>query len=134
MKLTERMAYESAIRNPQSAIISLGSNLGDSPAILRQALSRLQDFSDHPLLKSSLWQTTPVDCPSGSPLFVNAVAGLIPRKSETPESLLAELKSVEQEFGRSPKMILNEPRPLDLDLIAFGSQTRATAHLTLPHP
>jgi 2-amino-4-hydroxy-6-hydroxymethyldihydropteridine diphosphokinase len=29
---------------------------------------------------------------------------------------------------------LNEPRPLDLDLVAFGNETRATPVLTLPHP
>ena len=28
----------------------------------------------------------------------------------------------------------NEPRPLDLDLLAFGGETRATPALTLPHP
>jgi 7,8-dihydro-6-hydroxymethylpterin-pyrophosphokinase len=34
----------------------------------------------------------------------------------------------------SPKQVLNEPRPLDLDLIAFGSVVCATQELTLPHP
>ena len=29
---------------------------------------------------------------------------------------------------------MNEPRPLDLDLIAFGLERRATSALTLPHP
>ncbi|MES1180381.1 MAG: 2-amino-4-hydroxy-6-hydroxymethyldihydropteridine diphosphokinase, partial [Verrucomicrobiota bacterium] len=41
---------------------------------------------------------------------------------------------LEVEFGRKPKMVLNEPRPLDLDLIAFGGEVRLTASLTLPHP
>ena len=116
------------------AIIALGSNLGDSQKILRDALARLQNFSDEPILKSSLWQTSPVDCPPGSPKFMNAVAGLIPQKNETPESLLKKLRELEIEFGRKPKMVLNEPRPLDLDLIAFGGEMRSTASLTLPHP
>jgi 2-amino-4-hydroxy-6-hydroxymethyldihydropteridine diphosphokinase len=30
--------------------------------------------------------------------------------------------------------VLNEPRPLDLDLIAFGREVRAGNRLTLPHP
>jgi 2-amino-4-hydroxy-6-hydroxymethyldihydropteridine diphosphokinase len=76
----------------------------------------------------------PVDCPPGSPFFVNAVVGLMPRPGETPESLLARLQRLEQEFGRRPKQVLNEPRPLDLDLITFGSETRTTEGLTLPHP
>jgi 2-amino-4-hydroxy-6-hydroxymethyldihydropteridine diphosphokinase len=75
-----------------------------------------------------------VDCPPGSPVFVNAVVGLVTGRGETPETLLSKLQALEREFGRRPKEILNEPRPLDLDLIAFGYETRATAELTLPHP
>lgn len=116
------------------AIIALGSNLGDSVKLLRDAMERLQAFSDEPILKSSLWQTTPVDCPPGSPKFVNAVVALVPRKEETPESLLKKLHDLEKEFGRTPKKIHNEPRPLDLDLIAFGSGIRNSPQLILPHP
>jgi 2-amino-4-hydroxy-6-hydroxymethyldihydropteridine diphosphokinase len=47
---------------------------------------------------------------------------------------LLKLQALEKEFGRQPKKVLNEPRPLDVDLIAFGSETRATPELTLPHP
>jgi len=116
------------------AVIALGSNLGDSSQILRDVMARLQGFSDSPIIKSSLWQTTPVDCPPGSPKFLNAVAGLIPRKDETPELLLAKLHALEQAFGRGAKKMLNEPRPLDLDLIAFGNETRHSVRLVLPHP
>jgi 2-amino-4-hydroxy-6-hydroxymethyldihydropteridine diphosphokinase len=116
------------------AFIALGSNLGDSPQLIRQAMARLEQLSAAPVLKSSLWRTTPVDCPPGSPAFVNAVVGLWPRADETPESLLAKLHALENEFGRRPKKALNEPRPLDLDLIAFGREIRATPELTLPHP
>jgi len=116
------------------AIVALGSNRGDSGGNVLRAMERLQGLTDQPLLKSSLWKTAPVDCPPGSPAFVNAVVGLMPRSGETPESLLARLQAMEKEFGRQPKKILNEPRPLDLDLIAFGSETRASQELTLPHP
>ena len=119
---------------PTLAIIALGSNLGDSAKILREAMDRLRPFSDAPILKSSLWQTTPVDCPPGSADFLNAVARLVPRKGETPETLLAKLQALEKEFGRLPKKILNEPRSLDLDLIAFGHETRNSPALVLPHP
>ena len=118
----------------QFVFVSLGSNLGDSRQIILQALGRLQAFADQPLLKSSLWETVPVDCPPGSANFVNAVAGWLPRAGETPESLLEKLQELEREFGRRPKLVLNEPRPLDLDLIAFGRETRRTWGLSLPHP
>ena len=116
------------------AFIALGSNLGDSIQLIRLALERLQALSAAPLQVSSLWRTAPVDCPPGSPDFVNAVIALVPREGETPESLHAKLQELEKEFGRRPKRVLNEPRPLDLDLIAFGSELRATVPLTLPHP
>lgn len=114
--------------------VALGSNLGDSRKTILDALMRLQEFSDKPILKSFLWQTTPVDCPPGSPAFLNAVAGFIPRREETPESFFQKLRELEMEFGRTPKKVLNEARPLDLDLIAFGQETRNTPVLTLPHP
>ena len=118
----------------QFVFVSLGSNLGDSRQILLQALGRLQGFSIQPLLKSSLWESTPVDCPPGSGKFINAVAGWMPRVGETPESLLEKLQDIEKDFGRRPKLVLNEARPLDLDLIVFGQETRRTWGLSLPHP
>jgi 2-amino-4-hydroxy-6-hydroxymethyldihydropteridine diphosphokinase len=114
--------------------VALGSNLGDSRKIILDAIARLQNFSDKPILKSSLWETSPVNCPPNSPKFVNAVVGLIPKKNETPKSLLKKLRELEIEFGRAKKTVLNEPRPLDLDLIAFGNETRNSAELILPHP
>ena len=116
------------------AFIALGSNLGDPKQNVVQAMDRLQELSDFPLLRSSLWQSTPVDCPPGSPLFINAVVGLLPRASATPEGLLDQLQASELEFGRRPKTVRNEPRPLDLDLISFRQEMRDSERLTLPHP
>jgi 2-amino-4-hydroxy-6-hydroxymethyldihydropteridine diphosphokinase len=116
------------------AVIALGSNLGDSPAIVRDAMERLATLSTEPLLRSSLWDSTPVDCPPGSPRFVNAVVALRPLPGQTPESLLVQLQELERAFGRRPKVLLNEARVLDLDLIAFGNERRVTDTLTLPHP
>ncbi len=136
MKVSATPTTDSAFRIPHSAFVfvALGSNLGDSRRIILDAMARLEALSGEPIRKSSLWQTLPVDCPPASPRFVNAVAGLVPRKCETPESLLKKLLALEREFGRAPKKILNEPRPLDLDLIAFGNEIRAAPALTLPHP
>ena len=119
---------------PTVAFIALGSNLGDSPTLIHNAMQRLEGLSDQPLLRSSLWQSTPVDCPPGSPPFVNAVVGLVVRADETPESLLEKLQALEKDFGRRPRRVLNEPRLLDLDLLTFGSEARDTPTLALPHP
>ena len=121
-------------RPAQLACVALGSNLGSPRETVLRAMDRLQELSDAPVVRSSLYETDPVDCPSGSPKFVNAVVGLVPRADETPESLLKKLQGLEREFGRQPKRVHNEARPLDLDLIAFGDQVRNTPELVLPHP
>jgi 2-amino-4-hydroxy-6-hydroxymethyldihydropteridine diphosphokinase len=117
-----------------SVFVALGSNMGNARRNVLEAMQGLEAISACPALRSSLWQTTPVDCPPGSPPFVNAVVGLAPLPEETAESLLSKLQALEKEFGRRPKQSLNEPRPLDLDLIVFAKETRRTKELTLPHP
>jgi 2-amino-4-hydroxy-6-hydroxymethyldihydropteridine diphosphokinase len=116
------------------AFIALGANLGDARKTVSTAMERLERLSDEPLLRSSLWESEPVDCPPGSPKFVNAVAGLVPKEGETAKSLLAKLQVLEREFGRQTKKVHNEARPLDLDLIVFGSEIYSGSRLTLPHP
>ena len=116
------------------AFVALGSNQGDPRRNVLEAMDRLEKYSKAPLMRSSLWETQPVDCPPGSPNFVNAVVGFYPNEGETAETLLQKLLLLEQQFGRMPKKMLNEPRPLDLDLIAFGDQIRSAKNLTLPHP
>ena len=83
---------------------------------------------------SSFWLTAPVDCPPGSSDFLNGVAGLDPLPGESPETLLEKLLDLEKKFGRQPKQVFNEARPLDLDLITFRDERRSRPELTLPHP
>lgn len=120
------------------AFISLGANLpsrfGGPAATLRLAVERLRTLSDEPLRVSSLWNSSPVDCPPGSPNYHNAVVGLVPRAAETPLSLLHALQGIEQGFGRTRTGQRNEPRVLDLDLLTFGQARCASPELVLPHP
>ena len=117
------------------AFVALGSNLGKRPwETISHAMTFAQEISDMPIWRSSCWETTPVDCPPNSPNFVNAAVGFLPQKNETPESLLKRMQDLEKFFGRLKKKVLNEPRPLDLDLIAFGSEIRNSPELILPHP
>src|SRR5262245_56952183 len=110
--------------NARTAFLALGSNLGDSRELLRAAMDQLAALSHEPMQRSSLWESQPMGCPPGSPLFVNAAVSFVPLPEESPETLLAKLKHMEKAFGRLPKQILNEPRRLDLDLIAFGNVRR----------
>jgi len=114
--------------------VSIGSNLNDPLNNVLKSIDVLKNISREKPLVSSLWLTEPVDCPAGSPPFINAVIGIYFYENETPETLLDKLLNIEVSFGRKPKNILNEPRPIDLDLLSFGYEKRTTDKLILPHP
>ena len=119
---------------PLMGYVALGANLGDAAGALRLAAVEITGWSLGQALGSSLWRTKPVDCPPGSPPFLNAALGLEPKPGATPESLLDDLLALEARLGRTRSGLANAPRVIDLDLIAFGKETRHTPMLTLPHP
>jgi len=127
----------SALSDKPLAFIGVGSNLGagaaDPQRTLEQSFTALAELSDSPIAVSSLWETEPIDCPPGSPLFVNAVVALSPRLTH-PRELLGQLQGIEQEFGRLRTGERNAPRSLDLDLLSVADTLWNDAVLTLPHP
>ena len=88
--------------SPLQVVVAFGSNLGDSESLIRWAMDRIESVSVGPLRRSSLWTSTPMDCPPGSPRFLNAVAILTPVSGDSPESMLRFLQSLEVEAGRRP--------------------------------
>ena len=119
---------------PLLAYVALGANLGATAGTLREAADSIAGWLSTKLIGSSLWRTAPVDCPPGSPPFLNAALGLQPTPGTTPESLLDALLALEARLGRARSELTNAPRAIDLDLIAFGTETRTTPTLVLPHP
>ncbi|XOV84639.1 MAG: 2-amino-4-hydroxy-6-hydroxymethyldihydropteridine diphosphokinase [bacterium] len=116
-------------------LIGLGSNQGQSVAIMQAAIEALERFAvEGTFTASNLWRTSPVDCPPGSAPFLNAAVGFDAPAHLSPETLLHELKALEKEFGRGQKIIRNAPRELDLDLLVFNEEQRQTADFVLPHP
>ena len=63
--------------------------------------------------------------------FANAVA-LVESECQ-PQAMLAELKSIEQGFGRRPGRRWG-PRVLDLDVLAWDGGRLRSRRLTIPHP
>ncbi|MEI8313233.1 MAG: 2-amino-4-hydroxy-6-hydroxymethyldihydropteridine diphosphokinase [Verrucomicrobiota bacterium] len=114
--------------------IALGSNLGDRLAHLQAARLRLLALHDEsgPFLCSKIYETAPVDCPDGSPHFLNAAIEL--STQAPPLDLLNTLQRIEIELGRPPEHLFHGPRPIDLDLLYCGDLRISHTSLTLPHP
>ncbi len=109
--------------------LSLGSNVGDREANLKNALVRLGDLGKIISL-SSFYETEPVEV-TAQPWFLNAVVALETEKM--PKQLLASVLRVEQEMGRR-RLQKKGPRTIDIDILLFGNSVVATKGLTIPHP
>ena len=119
-----------------TAYIALGSNLGERPAHLRQALALLGEHAGIQVARvSSFYETDPVGGPPGQPRFLNAAAELTTTLSAT--ELLRALLDVETKLGRV-RLEKDGPRTLDLDLLLFDHETlninEPGLQLTVPHP
>jgi 2-amino-4-hydroxy-6-hydroxymethyldihydropteridine diphosphokinase len=116
--------------------IALGSNLGDRSAELDAGISLLRFLAaNHEVRESPRIETAPVDCPPGSPPFLNSVAEIdVDTVFLPPLNLLACLQEFEMERGRSPLRDVNAPRPLDLDIIYYGVERFDQMGLIIPHP
>ena len=119
------------MKNPCSAYIAFGSNLGDREGYLCSAIGALRQLGDLRAV-SSLYETAPVGTVPQSD-FLNAVAEL--QTGLQPEELLAELLRIEQEHDRDRRGAPPKgPRTLDLDLLSYDNVVMETTSLTLPHP
>jgi pantoate--beta-alanine ligase len=118
---------------PTTALVALGSNVGDRRAHLERAVRRLGELPGVAVVRvSSLRETAFVgEGPAQGP-YLNAVAEL--RCTLDPHALLACCLQLELEAGRQRPAPRNAPRPLDLDLLQFGDVEVDTRELVLPHP
>lgn len=118
-------------RAPAMAFLGLGSNEGDSVAILNTALQSLARTEGIAVTAvSSLYRTDPVGGPE-QPDFVNAVVAVHTAKS--PHELLAVCRSLELQAGR----VRHErwgPRSLDVDIIDIVGRSVSEPDLEVPHP
>ncbi|HUR89016.1 MAG TPA: 2-amino-4-hydroxy-6-hydroxymethyldihydropteridine diphosphokinase [Ramlibacter sp.] len=118
------------MREPVTAYVGLGANLGDPAAAVRSAIDRIGQLPRTRVIRaSSLYPTKPHE--ASGPDFINAVAQLETRLDAM--ELLAQLQAIENDFGRE-RPYRNAPRTLDLDLLLYGSARIDSARLTVPHP
>jgi len=114
---------------PDQVYLSLGSNVGDRQAHLRDAIARLQ-AKGHVVSVSSFYETEPVDV-TDQAWFLNCAVYL--ETTERPEHLMAAILEIEQEMGRR-RVQPKGPRIIDIDILLFGDEVIDSPALTVPHP
>ncbi|WP_261719105.1 2-amino-4-hydroxy-6-hydroxymethyldihydropteridine diphosphokinase [Streptomyces sp. FZ201] len=126
-------AADTTLHNPQRAVISLGSNLGNRLETLQGAVDALEDTPGLRIKSvSPVYETEPWGVEPGSqPSYFNAV--VILKTTLPPSSLLERAHAVEEAFHR----VRDErwgPRTLDVDIVAYADVVSDDPTLTLPHP
>jgi 2-amino-4-hydroxy-6-hydroxymethyldihydropteridine diphosphokinase len=115
------------------AVLSLGANLGDRAATLRDAIAALKD--DGLVARSTLYETPPWG-PVEQPPYLNAVVVVDgPRDAA---GWLARAHELEQAAGRTREVRWG-PRTLDVDVVTVTRDDGTPVlsddpGLTLPHP
>lgn len=115
-----------------TALIGLGSNLGDRRAWLEGAIAALDASPGVRVVRvSSFLETDPVGGPRGQEPYLNAAVAV--ETTLEPAELLRALQAIENQSGRTRSVRWGE-RTLDLDLLLFDDRIIQTEELTVPHP
>lgn len=115
-------------------IVALGANLpsrfGGPAETIEAAKLKMVEEGLVISRSSRTWLTAPVPV-SDQPWYHNAVVSI--KTDLDPFQLLSCLQSIENDFGRT-RILRNEPRVLDLDLVAYNNQIIDRPALIVPHP
>ncbi len=118
-----------------TAVVALGSNLGDRAGLLEAAAAELGTLPLTGNVRVAPVIQTVALRPDGpdpdAPAYLNTVALIDTRLA--PSVLLSFLHRIEADHGRERRERWGD-RTLDLDLIAYGDVRSAARELTLPHP
>jgi 2-amino-4-hydroxy-6-hydroxymethyldihydropteridine diphosphokinase len=115
-----------------TAYVGIGSNLGDRAGNILMAVRGMLNAGLAVSRLSQIYETEPVET-FAQPSFLNMVAELRADALPPPEELMSRLLELEESLGRT-RNLTRGPRTIDLDLLLYGNETRATQALTLPHP
>jgi 2-amino-4-hydroxy-6-hydroxymethyldihydropteridine diphosphokinase len=123
--------------------LSLGSNLGDRLALLRDALARLRAegaalIAASPLYESEPWEVEPGQTEGERPWYLNCVVAI--ETTLPPRTLLERLQAIEGALGRTrppgltPEARRFAPRTLDIDILFYDDAViSAPDDLHIPH-
>lgn len=120
------------------AYLGLGANVGDPRAQLQRAVDELAARGVRAVQSSSVYETDPVGDVLDQPVFLNAcVAVEVGDEIADPDELLRIVKDVERALGRvteGPDYVHHGPRPIDVDILLYGSIAWSSVWLSIPHP
>lgn len=113
------------------AILGLGSNIGDKPAAIAEALRRLEADPDIAVVARSRLYRTPPWGVTDQDDFANACAGIATKLA--PHALLARCQAIENAMGRVRTRHWG-PRAIDVDILLMGDTRLDEPDLVIPHP
>ena len=119
--------YDLTPRVEHTAIVALGSNLGDREGYLRLAIEGLGTVTR----MSQVYETDPVGGPSGQDAFLNMVVEV--RTILDPYAFLRRCRQIEAD-GMRQRTVRWGPRTLDVDVLFYEDITIDDRELTIPHP
>jgi 2-amino-4-hydroxy-6-hydroxymethyldihydropteridine diphosphokinase len=112
--------------------LALGSNLGDKPLNLSEAIAQIAEKTGKISAVSAVYETEAWGFESDN-LFLNQVISVDTALS--PLEVLAETQQIEKNIGRTEKTNhVYKDRIIDIDLILYDNWVFKSETLTLPHP
>jgi 2-amino-4-hydroxy-6-hydroxymethyldihydropteridine diphosphokinase len=108
------------------AYVGLGSNLGDSEQLIREAAELIGAARLSSIIETEPWGY------AAQPNFLNGVAEV--ETALGPRRLLDHLLDVERRLGRERIGHRWGPRTIDLDLLLYGEEVIDEPGLVVPHP
>jgi 2-amino-4-hydroxy-6-hydroxymethyldihydropteridine diphosphokinase len=113
----------------KAAYLLIGGNIGDRLGFMAGAKEKLKQNGIELIRQSSIYETAAWGI-TDQPSFLNQVLEIA--TSLTPDQLLSELLTIEQELGRI-RAEKNGARTIDIDILYFGSKIIAKPGLSIPH-
>jgi 2-amino-4-hydroxy-6-hydroxymethyldihydropteridine diphosphokinase len=115
----------------RTALLGLGSNVGDRRANLQGAVHAIEHAGCPVIATSSTYDTDPVGEILDQPSFLNAC--LLARTDRDPLDLLDAVKEIERELGRAAGAVRHAPRVIDIDILLVGDLRVSDERMMLPH-
>jgi 2-amino-4-hydroxy-6-hydroxymethyldihydropteridine diphosphokinase len=117
----------------ETVYLLLGGNIGDREEIINNAIALLNSKAGTVIQASSFYETEPWGMLNAQ-FFLNIAIKL--STLLTPTELLKVILSIEENLGRirNPLSTEYESRPIDIDILFYGTTVIDTTRLVVPHP